>query len=372
MNVREKTIKLVLVALAVSLIVPFAAVHSDDLMTVDSFNATYQAYKAAVTEGNYERAVVEAKRAYNIGKEIFDEQSPNPPMLAFNYGALLSQVGNLQAAKPVLEDALDMYESRYGDDAVELIPTLMELGDASANASRSRTQRKLYDRALKLAGRHYGKDSRKYGELSLTAGRGMLGGVHATDARGYLTEAHDILMKAAGPNDPDTGLAAFSLGRLELARRKNKSAQTYFVSALASFEDPEKPASPIEMSTHAFLIRTYQELGQPEKADAHCRAIGRMTPADDDQEYFPLYRVAPGYPMEALRQGVQGYVEFEFTVDDTGTVRDVRTVKLVGHQAFEAAAKSAITQFRYAPRFVDGQPVATAAVQSRISFAIEQ
>ena len=112
----------------------------------------------------------------------------------------------------------------------------------------------------------------------------------------------------------------------------------------------------------------YQELGEPEKGTAHCLAIGRMTPYDENQDYLPLYRRAPRYPTSALQRGKEGFADVLFTVDSQGIVQDPEVFAHEGDAAFKKAALDAVKAFRYAPRFVDGEAVDTPGVKTRITF----
>jgi protein TonB len=66
----------------------------------------------------------------------------------------------------------------------------------------------------------------------------------------------------------------------------------------------------------------------------------------------------PVYPRDALRQGTRGWVELEFTITSGGTVRDIQVVGAEPHGVFEGAAADALAQWRFRPRFVNGQAVA--------------
>lgn len=96
---------------------------------------------------------------------------------------------------------------------------------------------------------------------------------------------------------------------------------------------------------------------------------GGMNIAEGD--YLPIVRVAPVYPARALSRGLEGYVDLEFTVTDTGTVRDP-IVSFSTSSLFERAALRAVLKFKYKPRVVDGVPVEVPGVKTRITFKIEE
>ena len=96
---------------------------------------------------------------------------------------------------------------------------------------------------------------------------------------------------------------------------------------------------------------------------------GGMNIAEGD--YLPIVRVAPVYPARALSRGLEGYVDMEFTVTTTGTVKDP-VVVFSTSSLFERAAERAVLKFKYKPRVVDGVPVEVPNVKTRITFKIEE
>jgi TonB family protein len=77
-----------------------------------------------------------------------------------------------------------------------------------------------------------------------------------------------------------------------------------------------------------------------------------------DQDLQALSTPEPAYPPLAFRDGVEGWVELDFTVTEQGTVRDVEVVGAEPGGVFDAAAAAAVASWRYQPRVVNGRPVA--------------
>jgi protein TonB len=71
-----------------------------------------------------------------------------------------------------------------------------------------------------------------------------------------------------------------------------------------------------------------------------------------------LVVVDPVYPAQALRSRTNGWVELEFTITESGVVRDIQVVESWPRGVFEQSAASALGQWRFRPRVVNGQPVA--------------
>lgn len=82
-----------------------------------------------------------------------------------------------------------------------------------------------------------------------------------------------------------------------------------------------------------------------------------------------LTSVQPVYPVDALKNSTQGSVELEFTVAETGEVRDISVRTAYPPGVFETAAINALSQWRYQPVLRGGAPAAQRA-HLRIRFAM--
>ena len=98
---------------------------------------------------------------------------------------------------------------------------------------------------------------------------------------------------------------------------------------------------------------------------------GGLSLAGGDGDYLPIVKVAPIYPRRAQARGIEGFVIVEFTVTKTGAVRDAEVVIAEPENIFNRAALEAVLKFKYKPRVVDGEAMAVAGVQNKISFAID-
>lgn len=67
--------------------------------------------------------------------------------------------------------------------------------------------------------------------------------------------------------------------------------------------------------------------------------------------------VAPVYPPEAVAAGAEGVVVVEATISPTGEVTDVEVLRSV--PLLDEAAVAAVSEWRYTPALVDGEPVST-------------
>ncbi|HET7608387.1 MAG TPA: energy transducer TonB [Gammaproteobacteria bacterium] len=102
-------------------------------------------------------------------------------------------------------------------------------------------------------------------------------------------------------------------------------------------------------------------------------AMSRMTmTAGSDRDVIPLVRVNPEYPQRALQRGLEGWVQVQFTITATGTVKDPVVVDAMPKNVFDDAALKAIARWRYNPKVENGTAVERVGVQTRILFQLEQ
>ena len=102
-------------------------------------------------------------------------------------------------------------------------------------------------------------------------------------------------------------------------------------------------------------------------------AMSRMTmSAGSDRDVIPLVRINPDYPPRALSRGLEGWVQVQFTITATGTVKDAVVVNADPKNIFDDAALKAIARWRYNPKVENGTAVERVGVQTIIRFQLEQ
>ena len=75
-----------------------------------------------------------------------------------------------------------------------------------------------------------------------------------------------------------------------------------------------------------------------------------------------IHRVDPKYPELARRARVRGLVLLQVTVDEEGKVTEVRVIR--GHPLLNQAAIDAVSQWRYSPTLLNGEPTPILATVS--------
>ncbi len=88
-------------------------------------------------------------------------------------------------------------------------------------------------------------------------------------------------------------------------------------------------------------------------------------------DVVPLVRINPQYPRDAAMNQIEGYVTIEFTITESGSVRDPRVIDSDPPRVFDREAIRAILRWKFKPRVVDGTAISRQAVQT-IDFNLNQ
>jgi len=78
-----------------------------------------------------------------------------------------------------------------------------------------------------------------------------------------------------------------------------------------------------------------------------------------DQEAKAIHQEAPKYPIEALRNNESGTVQLRVSVDKDGMPADVAIENSSGSRNLDRAARAAVSQWRFSPKYENGAPVAS-------------
>ncbi|MCP4987077.1 MAG: energy transducer TonB [Colwellia sp.] len=74
-----------------------------------------------------------------------------------------------------------------------------------------------------------------------------------------------------------------------------------------------------------------------------------------DGDATPIVRIEPKYPIQAARDGKEGYVILSFTINEVGGVEEVKVIEAKPKRVFDKEAKRALKKWKYKPKVVDGK-----------------
>ncbi|MBL4607151.1 MAG: energy transducer TonB [Pseudomonadales bacterium] len=90
-----------------------------------------------------------------------------------------------------------------------------------------------------------------------------------------------------------------------------------------------------------------------------------------NEEAMPVFRIPPIYPQRAAKRGLEGWVELEFSITATGTVRNARVIAASPQGVFDYAALRAISRWKFKPKVMNKVSVERHHVRQRIRFQLE-
>lgn len=135
---------------------------------------------------------------------------------------------------------------------------------------------------------------------------------------------------------------------------------------------PKQPPAPeLKMNTNASSAGPTVAIAAPE-VDHSVKLGGPsgLGGAYSDGDEVPLVRVEPIYPPRAAERRIEGWVQLEFTIGETGQVVDPAVVAAEPRGVFERAATRAVRKWKYRPKIRDGVAVPTHGVQVKLTFKL--
>jgi protein TonB len=181
----------------------------------------------------------------------------------------------------------------------------------------------------------------------------------------YLMQAL-ILGEDAELGDPGGSL-------IDFVRLKKESELDVKKRKMPEKKEPEEPPPPPDLSMSRSQMPD-QDLGEMAFAvDVGIDMTGGpdLSAAASDSDVVPIVRVNPQYPLRAAERGVEGWVEVQFTISKTGTVKDPVVLNAQPQNIFNREALRAIRKWKYNPKIEDGEPVERLGVKVRLTFQLQ-
>ena len=330
------------------------------LMSVASFSVfssefsnSYSAYQAAISSKNYVNAEKYAEQTYQLGASIYPKESITQANLAMNWGSVLRRNGKKAEAFAAYSEALMIYQKHFNDNAIDLLDPLLGVAETTED---NKLAKNTFNNAIDII---EDVDNPVLLADTLMAAFNHLSqtSLYSRKIQRYAIEALEIYQDNLPGNSMSRVKATYAVGLIRKSKKQNSQAIELLNEVVKQFSVLDY-SHPYELASHAHLVELYEQAGQSDESTQHCIAIGRMRPWTDTQDQLPLYRSEPKYPRNLGRSGKDGMVQLSFIVDESGFVTQPKIITSVGGSGFEKASLRAIKQWRYAPKFVDGKPVA--------------
>jgi len=95
-----------------------------------------------------------------------------------------------------------------------------------------------------------------------------------------------------------------------------------------------------------------------------------MPALTQNKSALPLVRIEPKYPVQAARDGVEGWVRLAFSVNSAGQVTDIQVIDSEPKRLFEREAIRALQQWKYQPQMENGQATIQQGLVVQLDFSL--
>ncbi|MDO6445726.1 TonB family protein [Colwellia sp. 1_MG-2023] len=90
-----------------------------------------------------------------------------------------------------------------------------------------------------------------------------------------------------------------------------------------------------------------------------------------DGDATPIVRIEPKYPIQAARDGKEGWVKLSFSINEIGGVEDVTVIDAEPKRIFDKEARRALRKWKYKPKVVDGKPLRQTGLTVQLDFKMD-
>ena len=328
--------------------------------------ALFKAYKIKLKSGDVAAALTAAKQMYALTPSVYGKISKSHATATFNLAQMTESLNHTKETARLYQEHIDIldelkvqkdkrYLAKMGLLArayikIHDVDKAIQYGQKTLGLAKEIKVSKevLAALELKLGSYYY----RSYGQVR--------------KAKRHFKKAYDLYSQVYGEDHIKAGQVLFWLAKIDAGSKKNRRATEKFENVLTIYNKALAPGDDAILRIHAFLVNAYEKLGDKEKSTEHCIAVATERPLGFDREIDPLYKRVPTYP----RSNRSGYIIAEFTVDEFGQVKDIKTLRGENIKTFEKSAHKALSQFRYAPSIKDGKRVETKGVLHKVTFTI--
>lgn len=89
-----------------------------------------------------------------------------------------------------------------------------------------------------------------------------------------------------------------------------------------------------------------------------------------DGDATPIFRQEPKFPTKAARDGIEGWVQLKFDINELGNVENVTVINAQPKRVFDREAKKALRKWRYNPKVVDGKALKQIGLTVQLDFSL--
>ena len=89
-----------------------------------------------------------------------------------------------------------------------------------------------------------------------------------------------------------------------------------------------------------------------------------------DGDATPIVRIEPKFPTKAARDGIEGWVQLSFEINEVGGVENVQVINAQPKRIFDREARKALRKWKYKPKVVDGKAMRQTGLTVQLDFKL--
>jgi protein TonB len=129
--------------------------------------------------------------------------------------------------------------------------------------------------------------------------------------------------------------------------------------------EPEPETNDVDANSVRISVPTLDIGGDSIALGGPSAGMGR------DGDAAPIVRIEPKYPMQAQRNGTEGWVKLSFSINEVGGVEDIEIIDAEPKRVFDREARNALKRWKYKPKIVDGKPIKQTGLSIQLDFSME-
>lgn len=335
-----------------------------------AFEQAYADYQAMLEVQETPRSELSeaAFEAYQTGRNYFGDDSINSANLAINF---LKSSYSAGKDDEILKSMGDLILSVYEAELSKTDARWLDAYDATMSIPYSSYRKQqLRERYLALIAPLQKNNPQLYAATLVDGAKYW----HREDIAlaPILEPALEQLESDLPASDISVLTLQLYLAHNHFSKNRRNSAIELYESVIAGADAGDTAGRRLKLLSHAALVELYERKGESEQATEHCVAIGAAQPWSDNAEPEPLYRVNPVYPISYALKKLSGSVTIKFDIDESGFVVNAQPIQSEDTPPeFVKNSIESVEQWRYAPKFENGQPVAAIGQTVQLDFNIQ-
>ena len=114
------------------------------------------------------------------------------------------------------------------------------------------------------------------------------------------------------------------------------------------------------------------DYGNPEIKVASTEPSLTLGGGSRDSDARPVVRINPKYPVEAARDGIEGWVKLRFDINEIGGVTNIEVIDAEPKRVFNKAARQALRKWKYRAKSEDGKTIVQKGLTVQLDFNMNQ